>query len=109
MPGSIDDEICPQRFAAPIGILTANRRNRCVPSPRDESLYSATLSYPNIAIFFQPFAHSELKQRPRHAVDRDAEVPLRKGVISRALYAIVVTHAKPHSAGLSETLLKTGE
>src|SRR5260370_29542093 len=87
-----------------LGVSSSVRRDRCVARPRDELLCLATLAHLNIAIFPKPFAHSEFKQWPRHAVDRDAEIPLRKGVISRALYTIVVTHAKPHSTALTQTL-----
>jgi hypothetical protein len=55
------------------------------------------------------FTHSEFKQWPRQAVDRDAEIPPRKGVISRELSEIVVTHAKPHGSGPRKALYKTGE
>jgi hypothetical protein len=109
MSGSVDDEICWQRFVAPIGVLTSDRRNRRVARRCDEPLCPATLAHLNIAIFPKPFTHSEFKQWPRHAVDRDAEIPPRKGVISRELSEIVVTHAKPHGSGLRKTLLKTGE
>jgi len=109
MSGSIYYEICVQRFAPPIGVLTSDRRDRRVARARDELLCSATLAYLHIATFPKPFTHGEFKQWPRQAVDRDAEIPLGKRVISRELYAIVVTHAKPHSAGLRKTLHKTGE
>ncbi len=44
MSRGIDDEICRQCFASPIGVLTPNRGNCCVIRGRDELLCPAALA-----------------------------------------------------------------
>jgi hypothetical protein len=109
MSGSIDDEICWQRFAPPSAVRTSDRRNRSFAGVV-MNLCALQLSRTSILRYStKAFTHSEFKQWPRQAVDRDAEIPPRKGVISRELSEIVVTHAKPHGSGPRKALYKTGE